>query len=355
MFNERLIPWFGTGTADALFLKKQANVCWASGFMGKDSCVLMTPDGGFLFTDPRYTEQAGIEAPDFTLVNWRAVGGSMMKALAHVIKEQKIGSVGFEADTLSFGEYSELQGQTDARLVPTENVVEELRSIKTPEEIGYLRASCEIACRAFDRILGDIRVGVTEKELAARLSSYMVFEGADTKPYGNILISCPNTSLLHGIPSDRAVQYGDFVLMDFGCQFHGYMSDMTRTVIVGKPDEKQREVYDLTRQMIEDSLAVMKEGARCADVYEASTKAIRDTPYYQYHYNGIGHGIGLFVHEVPFIRPGAEAIYEKNVVTTIEPGLYIPGWGGVRIEDQVIIGENGYENLVRTTHDLIVL
>ena len=93
MFNERLIPWFGTGTADALFLKKQANVCWASGFMGKDSCVLMTPDGGFLFTDPRYTEQAGIEAPDFTLVNWRAVGGSMMKALAHVIKEQKIGSV----------------------------------------------------------------------------------------------------------------------------------------------------------------------------------------------------------------------------------------------------------------------
>ena len=109
MFNERLIPWFGTGTADALFLKKQANVCWASGFMGKDSCVLMTPDGGFLFTDPRYTEQAGIEAPDFTLVNWRAVGGSMMKALAHVIKEQKIGSVGFEADTLSFGEYSELQ------------------------------------------------------------------------------------------------------------------------------------------------------------------------------------------------------------------------------------------------------
>lgn len=100
MFNERLIPWFGTGTADALFLKKQANVCWASGFMGKDSCVLMTPDGGFLFTDPRYTEQAGIEAPDFTLVNWRAVGGSMMKALAHVIKEQKIGSVGFEADTL---------------------------------------------------------------------------------------------------------------------------------------------------------------------------------------------------------------------------------------------------------------
>ena len=170
MFNERLIPWFGTGTADALFLKKQANVCWASGFMGKDSCVLMTPDGGFLFTDPRYTEQAGIEAPDFTLVNWRAVGGSMMKALAHVIKEQKIGSVGFEADTLSFGEYSELQGQTDARLVPTENVVEELRSIKAPEEIGYLRASCEIACRAFDRILDDIRVGVTEKELAARLA-----------------------------------------------------------------------------------------------------------------------------------------------------------------------------------------
>ena len=132
-----------------------------------------------------------------------------------------------------------------------------MRIIKTPEEIQYLRNACAISCRAFDRLLPDIRPGVTEKELAARLSLYMVMEGADTMPYGNILISGARTSLLHGIPSSKAIEYGDFVLMDFGCQYKGYLSDMTRMVIVGKPSDKQREVYRLEQRMLEDSLAMM--------------------------------------------------------------------------------------------------
>ncbi len=356
MYNKRLLPWFNEPNApEAIFLKKGPNVRWASGFKGADSYVLMTPNGGFLITDPRYTEQAGLEAPDFTVVDWRSTGGSVMKAVAHILKEQKLQSMAFEADVLSFNEHRALSDAADAELLPTENVIEQLRSVKTPQEVEYLRAACDIACRAFYRILDDIRVGVTEKELAAKLSSYMVFEGADTQPYGNILISGPNTSLLHGIPSDRAIQYGDFVLMDYGCQFNGYMSDMTRTVVVGKASSRQKEVYALEKQMLEDSLAVMRAGAKCADVYEASIQAIKDTPYFQYHYGGIGHGIGLFVHEVPFIRQNAPDVYQENVVTTIEPGLYIPGWGGVRIEDQVIIQEGGNQNLISVPHDLIEL
>lgn len=143
--------------------------------------------------------------------------------------------------------------------------------------------------------------------------------------------------------------------MDYGCQFNGYMSDMTRTVVAGKANSRQKEVYGLEQRMLEDSLAVMKAGAKCGDVYEASIQAIKDTEYFPCHYGGIGHGVGLFVHEVPFIRKGAEDVYTENVVTTIEPGLYIPGWGGVRIEDQVIIREGGVENLIRVTHDLIEL
>lgn len=355
MYNERLKPWFSEDVADALLLKKKPNVRWASGFKGSDSCVLMTANAGFLITDPRYTEQAQIEAPDFTLINWRSVGGSVMKAVAHILKEQGLKRLAFEPDAMSYGEYTALKEETDAELVPVENVVEALRSVKTPQEIEWMRAACDISCRAFYRILDDIRVGVTEKELAAKLSAYMVMEGADTQPYGNILISGPNTSLLHGIPSDRAVQYGDFVLMDYGCQFNGYMSDMTRTVVVGKATERMKEVYALEQRMIEDSLAVMKAGVKCGDVYEASIQAIKDTEYFQYHYNGVGHGIGLFVHEIPFIRPGSESVYEKDTVTTIEPGLYIPGWGGVRIEDQVIIKEDGCENLISVPHDLIEL
>lgn len=355
MYNQRLLPWLGQSTAEAIFLKKRPNVRWASGFRGADSYVLMTPSDGFLITDPRYTEQASIEAPDFALVNWRENGGSVMKAVAHILREQKIHSLAFESDAMSFGEYSALQSETDAALVPTQDVVEKLRSIKTPQEIEYLRAACDIACRAFHRIVKDIRVGATEKELAAKLSAYMVFEGADTQPYGNILISGPNTSLLHGIPSDRAIQYGDFVLMDYGCQFNGYMSDMTRTVVVGKANGRQKEIYALEKQMVEDSLAAMKAGAAGGDIYAASVQAIQGTPYFPYHYGGIGHGIGLFVHELPFIRKDAPDVYTENIVTTIEPGLYVPGWGGVRIEDQVIIRGDGYENLISVPHDLIEL
>lgn len=352
MFNENIKGFFEKGTADAIFLMKGANVRWASGFKGADSYLLATPDGAFLLTDPRYTEQAGIECPDIKVVNWRAKGG-VMKAAAEIIKEQGLHRVAFEDDALTYQLYSALKSETDAELVSAAGEIEKLRSIKTEEEIQYLRAACDIACRAFYRILDDIHVGVTEKELAAKLSAYMVFEGADTQPYGNILISGPNTSLLHGIPSERALQYGDFVLMDYGCQFNGYMSDMTRTVVVGKATEEQKHVYALEKQMLEDSLAVMKAGIDTAEVYRASIKAIENTEYFKYHYTGVGHGIGLFVHEQPFINPAGGTVYRPNTVTTIEPGLYIPGWGGVRIEDQVIIKEDGNENLISVPHELI--
>lgn len=355
MLNERILPWFKEGLADAIFLTKQPNVRWTTGFKGADSCALITANDAFLITDPRYTEQVELECPDVKLVNWRATGGSMMKAVAAVLREQHLNSMAFEADALTYERYVELKEATDAVLVPTTDVVEALRSIKTSQEIEYLRAACDISCRAFWRIVKDIRVGVTEKELAAKLSAYMVMEGADTQPYGNILISGPNTSLLHGIPSDRALQYGDFVLMDYGCQFNGYMSDMTRTVVVGKASEKQREVYALEKRMIEDSIAVMKAGNTAGDVYEASIQAIKDTEYLPYHYSGIGHGIGLFVHELPFMRPKGTHVFRPGTVTTIEPGLYIPGWGGVRIEDQILITADGNENMVSVPHDLIEL
>ncbi len=352
MFNENIKKYFAQSGADGIFLMKGANVRWASGFKGADSYLLATKDRAFLITDPRYTEQAELECPDIAVVNWRAKGG-VMKAAAKIIKENGLKQVAFEEDAITYQLYTALSSETDAELIPAEGAIERLRSIKTPEEIQYIRAACDISCRAFYRILEDIRVGVTEKELAARLSAYMVLEGADTQPYGNILISGPNTSLLHGIPSDRALQYGDFVLMDYGCQFNGYMSDMTRTVVVGKATEEQRRVYELEKQMVKDSLAVMKAGADTGDVYKASTRAIENTGYFKYHYTGVGHGIGLFVHEYPFINPAGGNVYQPNMVTTIEPGLYIPGWGGVRIEDQVIITADGNENLISVPHDLI--
>jgi len=183
----------------------------------------------------------------------------------------------------------------------------------------------------------------------------MVSEGSDSKPYGDIVISGKRTSLLHGIPSDKKIEEGDFVLLDFGCGYKGYLSDMTRTVVVGKASDKQKEVYRLEQQMLQDALDVMKAGATSKDIYEASIKAIKDTEYYEYHYNNIGHGIGLFVHEIPFMGANSQAVLVENNVTTMEPGIYIPNWGGVRIEDQVLITKDGYENLVTAPNELIEL
>lgn len=352
--TDQLINTLESTNTDAFFVLKKPNVRWVSGYTGDDSFLVVTKSARVFITDPRYTEQASKECADYEIVSWRDYG-SVAAAVAAVAKRLKIKRIGFEQDAVSFGVYSAMKEAVKAELVPTENVIERLRAVKTPLEKSYLRAACDISCRAFERILKDIRVGVTEKELAAKLSGYMVLEGADTQPYGNILISGARTSLLHGIPSEKAVEYGDLVLMDFGCQYKGYLSDMTRTVVVGRASEKQREVYELEKGMTEDSLAVMKAGVSVGDVYAASAKRLENSPYKPYHYQGIGHGIGLFVHELPFIGPHHKGELILNSSTTIEPGIYIPDWGGVRIEDQVLINEDGNENLISTTHELIEL
>lgn len=350
---EKLLQYMKEQELDAFYISSVINVSYISGYTGEDSSLFITPDCYYFLTDPRYTEQASKECPDYKIIDARGYTGGISKLIGDLSVNQNIKRIGFEADEVSYQTYRTLTAQCSAEWVPTSGVIEEMRMIKTPEEIQYLKNACDISCRAFECIIRDIRPGVTEKELAAKLSLYMVMEGADTMPYGNILISGARTSLLHGIPSSKAIEYGDFVLMDFGCQYKGYLSDMTRTVIVGKPTEKQKEVYELEKRMVEDSLAVMKAGVPVCDVYEASIAAIKNTEYMKYHYTGIGHGIGRFVHEPPFMGPRSKELLQAGNVRTIEPGIYIPDWGGVRIEDQVLITEDGYLNMISTTHELI--
>lgn len=341
---------------DGFYVRKKENVRYLSGYTGDDSSLLFTAAKCLFFTDPRYTEQAAQECPDCRIVNVREKPGASLGAVvAEQARQLGVKRLAFEADALSYQDYAELRKAADAELVPAAEVIERMRMVKTEPEIACLRAACEISCRAFDRILGEIRPGVTEKELAAKLSLFMVQEGADTMPYGNILISGARTSLLHGIPSSKAVEYGDFVLMDFGCQYRGYLSDMTRTVVVGRAEKEQRKVYELEKRMLEDALSATRAGTPCAEIYRASQRAVHGTGYEPYTYGNIGHGIGLFVHELPYSSASSPDVLEAGNVRTAEPGIYIPGWGGVRIEDQILVTENGYENMIRATHELIEL
>lgn len=287
----------------SLFISRPVNVKYVSGYTGEDSWLFVTEKEKYLITDPRYTEQAAAECPDYRIVEWRDTYGALAKALTALAVEAKVTAIGFEAEHLTVAQYRAFEFELKAEMIPVDGMIESLRAAKTPEEIAKLRIACDIASRAFDLILRDIRTGITEKELAARLSYHMVTQGADTQPYGNILISGARTSLLHGIPSNRAIEYGDLILMDYGCQYHGYLSDMTRTVVVGKATAKQREVYKLEKQMVDAMLSTLKDGIPAADVYLAGAKVLDGTDYLPYHYTGVGHGVGMFVHELPFISP----------------------------------------------------
>lgn len=351
---ERLLEIMSNRGLDAYYVTLPINVRYMSGYTSDDAYLFITESEKYFLTDPRYTEQAAAECPDYTLINWRSYG-SLAKAIAPIVEKKGIKSIGFEDGHMTVAQFQAFQKEVKAEMVPASGIIEEFRSIKRPEEIECLRISCDIASRAFELILKDIRVGITEKELAANLSRHMVMLGADTQPYGNILISGARTSLLHGIPSAKAIEYGDLVLMDYGCQYHGYLSDMTRTVVVGRATPKQKEVYLLEQQMVADVEAFLKDGVSAKDAYLQSLKAIEGTEYMKYSYTGIGHGVGMFVHEVPFMSPISKDVIREGNVMTVEPGIYIPGWGGVRIEDQLLITKDGSENLISATKDLIEL
>lgn len=353
--HSKITEYLEKQNIEGFFISKPENVRYVSRYTGDDSYLFITKNEGFFITDPRYTEQAAQECPEYEIVNWREKGSTVADAVKFIIEKLNIKSFAFEGSHVSYNMYNEFKTKIKSEGIPTTDVIERFRAVKTPEEIHNLRVACQIADRAFNRIIKYIKVGITEKELASRLSHYMVIEGADTKPYGNILISGKRTSLLHGIPSNKVVEYGDFVLMDYGCGFKGYLSDMTRTVLVGKATPRQREVYELEKKMLEDATDAMFAGACGKDIYKASVEAIKDTEYFQYHYDSIGHGIGLFVHEIPFIGSRRQDILTENNVVTIEPGIYIPGWGGVRIEDQILITKEGKEFLTNSPRELIEL
>lgn len=352
--ENKIIDFIRAKNIDGFFVSKPQNVRYVSNYTSDDAFLFITEKENFFITDPRYIEQAAMECPNYKIINWRESGKSVAESVEFIIDSLNLKSFCFEGDYINYNTYEELK-LINAEVIAFTGIIEEFRSVKTDYEIQNLRVACEIADRAFERIIKDVKIGVTEKELASRLSHYMVMEGADTKPYGNILISGKRTSLLHGIPSSKSIEYGDFVLMDYGCGYKGYLSDMTRTVVVGKATPEQKKIYSLEMKMLEDSKKVMLPGAKATDVYEASIQAIKDTEYFKYHYNGIGHGIGLFVHEIPFMGPRSKEVLKENNVITIEPGIYIPDWGGVRIEDQILITKDGNECLTSSLRELIEL
>lgn len=350
----KLLEYMEAHGIDAFYVTKQANIRYTSRYMGGDAFVVVSRERSYMLTDPRCTEQAAKECPDFEVVNWRPYG-SPEACLGQLTAENSWKTVAYETDVTSYKQWKLLREHVAADLVETQGVMEEMRAIKTPEEIQCLKTAAELASRAYELLLSDVRVGITEKELESKLSYYMVTLGGDTKPNFNLCISGARTSLLHGIPSDKSIEYGDLVLLDFGIEYKGYTSDMTRVFVVGRATEEQKKLHRLVVKILDAALSTIRDGVVAKDVCRAVEDIIRDTEYWEHYYSSIGHGVGLFVHEKPFLRPTSEDIIRENNVMAVEPAVFIPGWGGIHLEDDILVTKDGCKVLSTATLDLLEL
>ena len=328
-----------------LVLTKPANVTYATGFSGEDSWAVIAKGRVYLLTDSRYTEQAQGECPHCTIIQRTA---PLPEALAKLVKKLKsIRAVTAEAFT-SLGDFGQLRRVIKGRLKSAANIIETLRSIKDGSEVAAIKAAASIAAKALERALPHIRPGITENELAGMLDFQTRKLGA-TSSFETIVAFGPNASRPHHKPTTKKLNRKDTILIDFGAKYKGYCSDITRCFVFGSPaggTTFYKKVYDAVEQAQAAAIKMVKAGANLVHVDAAAREVIRkaDLPVYGH---GTGHGFGLEIHELPFLKPEAKGKLKAGQIITVEPGIYIPGRVGVRIEDDILVTESGCEVLTR--------
>nr|WP_326184892.1 Xaa-Pro peptidase family protein [uncultured Oscillibacter sp.] len=341
---------------DAMLLTGEANRFYAAGFhsSGTDGVALVTRKKAYYFTDSRYTEAAG-----------RCLVGAELREIGHgrgyaalieeAISEQHIRRMGFEDAYMTVRDHGQYQKALSCDLVPATDLLWRLRMVKDDEEIEALVAAQRIAERALEEILEEIRPGVTEKEIAARLQYLMLRYGASDMSFDPIVVSGPNGSLPHGVPSEKPIRRGEFVTMDFGCVCHGYCSDMTRTVAVGFATEEMHRVYQTVLAAQLAGIRAARAGVTGREVDGAARAVITAAGYGDCFGHSFGHGVGVEIHEAPNASPMNEKPLPAGAVISAEPGIYLPGRMGVRIEDVILLTEEGCRDITRAPKELLIL
>lgn len=340
---------------DAVIITAPDNRFYFSGFTGTAGVLFITADKNILVTDSRYVEQAAQQAPDFHVQKLYS-RDDFFPLFHDLCEREKISRLGFEADVLTYNAWNNWTRHVKGiEMVPLQRIAV-LRIVKDSQELEVMRRAAAIAERALEETMKLIKVGMTERAIAAELEYRMRVAGADKPSFDLIVASGPRSALPHGVASDRRLQAGDFVTIDFVCYYRGYASDETRTIVLGSADERQREIYEIVLAAQERALALIRPGVTVRAIDRAARDYIAERGYGEYFGHGLGHGLGINVHEVPTLGPSAEDIpLEPGMVITIEPGIYLPEWGGVRIEDAVIVTNDGYENLAGYTKKLLEL
>ena len=340
---------------DAILITDEKNQRYAAGFPFTDGLVLVTRTEAFLLTDSRYIEAAGKTVPDFVQTMLFGREKKLIPMLIELLKEKSIEKLGAEEQKLSYAMYRRYETLLGMELIPAQCVFDELRPSKTDEETAAMIEAQRIAERALDDVLGIIKPGMAEREIAAEINYRMMKYGAEGNSFDTICVCGKKTSMPHGVPGDEKVQAGDFITMDFGCLKHGYCSDMTRTVAVGFATEEMKKVYGIVLEAQLAGIAAARAGVTGGSIDAAARKVIDDAGYGEYFGHSFGHSLGLDIHELPGAVPGSEVIMPAGAVVSAEPGIYIPGSFGVRIEDVMILRDGGCEDITKAPKQLIIL
>ena len=332
---------------DALVVSNIKNIRYLSGFSGSEGMILLTDEREILITDSRYIEQVKEECKAVELVERKR---SLINTVSGLARRLKLRVLGFEAESLAYSEYEELSSALGRKkLVPTKGIVERLREIKDEEELGEIRRALKIGETAFRRLKRDLRPGMTEKQSADRLELAMKEEGAAGPAFRTIVASGERSALPHAPLTETRVGRDGMVLIDWGASWQGYNSDLTRVLFLNRISAEARKIYSIVLDAQKRAIDVIKGGVRVRDVDLAARSCIDRKGYGDRFGHGLGHGIGLEVHEGPKINRANRRLLKDGMVIAVEPGIYIPDWGGVRIEDMVLVKEDGCEVLSRVS------
>jgi len=335
---EKLRRYIESIGLDGVIISDMKNLRYYTGFTGSDGMLVLGMKDGVFLTDGRYVTQAAGEVTGFSIEQYMRKADGVREAVGGV----GLTKVGVESFHMPVAMYNAVKKRTGfAKIVPIERDLAELRMIKSDEEIALMRRAVSISEESLEDVVKIIAPGVSERDVASELEYVMRKRGSGPLPFPIIVASGEHGAHVHASPGDRRIEAGELVIIDFGAEYRGYASDQTITYMIGRSDNRAKEVYDAVRGAQREAVGRVRAGVSAADVDAAARDFLVEKGYGEFFSHGTGHGVGLNVHEPPVISPLGEAVLEAGMVITVEPGVYIPGWGGVRVEDMVLVEEGG--------------
>lgn len=351
MVFEKIEQMMENAGVQAVIVTDPYNIRYLSGFSGSEGYLYISKLSRVMYVDSRYTLWAKSECRECTV---ETTGTPRFKEVNDRLLKESVDSVALEGKHLTYHMFKEFSDELICKnITALSDELERIRMIKSADEIEMIEKAESIGDEAFTYILGEIRPGMTEKEAALLIEMYMRSHGADALSFDVIAASGLNSAKPHAVPSDKKICSGDFVVFDFGCVYGGYCSDMTRTIVIGKPNSRQAEIYGIVRSAQQAALDNIKAGMTGRDADAVARDVIAGEGYAKYFGHGLGHGIGLYIHEMPRLSVSSDTVLESGMVVSVEPGIYIESFGGVRIEDAVVIEQDGVRNLTKSSKELI--